>query len=101
MDKTFLVEQLGAKLRALLQNVHRASSAAQADSRSGAQRAVNLARGQERREVEVRAALEALDAFRPKPLGKSQPIGLGAVVELEDEDAQGGRTLFLAPVGAG
>jgi transcription elongation GreA/GreB family factor len=34
-----------------------------------------------------------------RPWSKGEPIGLGAVVEVENEE--GGRTLFLAPVGAG
>ena len=51
------------------------------------------------KEITDHIALDALDAFRPRPLKRGEPIGLGAVVELEDGDC--GRTLFLAPVGAG
>jgi transcription elongation GreA/GreB family factor len=99
MDKTFLIEQLGTKLRAAVQHTHRASEDARADARSGAARAVNIALGQGQRSVAARVALDALDEFRVRPLKKGEPIGLGAVVEIEDET--GGRTLFLAPVGAG
>ncbi|MBX5481735.1 MAG: GreA/GreB family elongation factor [Myxococcaceae bacterium] len=99
MDKTFLVEQLGERLRAVLQETHRAAVAAREDAKSGAQRAVNLARGQLQRYENARAALEALESFRVRPLRKGEPITLGAVVEVEDGEC--GRTLFLAPVGAG
>ena len=88
-------------MREAVQLTHRASSTAQADAESGAARAINLALGQGRRSIEARAALDALDAFRPRPLRRGEAIGLGAVVELELEDDQSGRTVFLAPVGAG
>lgn len=99
MDKKFLLEQLGAKLRAAVQTTHRASEEARADARSGAQRALNLAQGQTLRSVAAREALDALDQFRITPLKKGEPIRLGAVVEVEDGEA--GRTFFLAPVCAG
>jgi transcription elongation GreA/GreB family factor len=99
MDKTFLMEQLGAKLRAAVQSTHRASEEARQDARSGAQRALNLAQGQTLRSVAAREALDALDEFRITPLKKGDVIGLGAVVEVEDGDA--GRTFFVAPVCGG
>lgn len=99
MDKTFLVEQLGHKLRTLVQTTHKASEDARADAKSGAARAVNLAQGQTMRSVHAREALDALDSFHVRPLKKGEPIGLGAVVEVEDGDA--GRTFFLAPVCGG
>lgn len=101
MDKAFLVEQLGARMREAVQSAHRAASEARADSKSGAARAVNLARGQTQRELSARAALEALELFRPRPVGARGAIGLGSVVELELEGGDRGQTLFLAPVGAG
>ena len=99
MDKTFLVAQLGAKLRDAVQKTHRSSQDARTEARTGAPRAVNLALGQGQRSAAARLALDALDSFRPRPIGRGERIGLGAVVELESEEA--GRTLFLAPVGAG
>ena len=99
MDKTFLVQQLGARVREALQQTHRAATEAREDARSGANRAVNLARGQLQRFENAKAALEALDSFRVQPLRRGEAIGLGAVVEVEDGDT--GRTLFIAPVGAG
>jgi transcription elongation GreA/GreB family factor len=99
MDKTFLLRQLGERLRAALQATHTASREASEDARSGAARAVNLARGQQQRSEAVRAQLDALDAFHPRPHVKGQPIGLGALVEVEDGET--GKTLFLAPVCGG
>jgi transcription elongation GreA/GreB family factor len=99
MDKSFLVEQLGARIREAVQHTHRAAMDAKEDARSGAARAVNLARGQLQRSTSAREALDALDAFRVRPLRRGEPIGLGAVVELEDGER--GRTVFIAPVGAG
>lgn len=99
MDKAYLVEQLGAHLREAVQMAHRSHRDAREDARSGAARAVNLARGQGQRDAVARAALDALDAFHPRPLKRGESIGLGAIVEVEDGDC--GRTLFIAPVGAG
>lgn len=99
MDKTFLLEQLGAKLRSAVQSTHKASEEAREDARSGAQRALNIAQGQTLRSVAARQAMDALDAFHVRPLKKGEPIGLGAVVEVEDGEA--GRTFFLAPVCGG
>lgn len=99
MDKSFLVEQLGARLRDDVQQSHRASSEARQDARSGAARAVNLALGHSLRSTAARNALDALDEFRVRPFRRGEPVGLGAVVEVEDGSM--GRTLFLAPVGAG
>ncbi|MGA9525955.1 MAG: GreA/GreB family elongation factor [Myxococcaceae bacterium] len=99
MDKTFLVQQLGAKLRDAVQQTHRAASEARQDARSGASRAVNMAKGQGLRSVAAREALDAMDQFHVRPLRKGDPIGLGAVVEVEAEES--GRTLFIAPTGAG
>jgi transcription elongation GreA/GreB family factor len=100
MDKTILVQQLGARIREAVQQTHRSMSEAKEDARSGASRAVNMAKAQGLRSTAAREALDALDSFRVRPLQKGEPIGLGAVVEVEDEES-GGRTLFIAPVGAG
>lgn len=99
MDKTFLLQQLGARLRAAVEATHAASSEARSDARSGAARAVNMAKAQSMRSVAAREALDALDQFRVKPLRSTDPIQLGAVVEVESE--LGGRTLFIAPVCGG
>jgi transcription elongation GreA/GreB family factor len=99
MDKTFLLEQLGQKIRDAVILKHKAGAEARQDARSGADRAVNLAKGQTARELQAKAALDELILFRPKPFHAKEPIGLGAVVELEDGES--GKTLFIAPVGAG
>ncbi len=99
MDKAFLLEQLGERLRGSLAVVHKATTEAREDARSGAARAVNMARGTAQRELDAKAALDALEVFRPRPLRKNEPISLGAIVEVEDGES--GRTLFLAPCGAG
>lgn len=99
MDKTFLLAQLGERMRAAAQLNHRSAVESRGEARTGAARAVNLARGQVQRATAAWAALDALDAFRPKPLGRGEAIGLGAIVEVEGDES--GKTLFLAPVGAG
>lgn len=99
MDKTFLAEQLGSRLREAAHESTRALSEAAQDARSGADRAVNIAKGQALRNERVRAELEAIANFDPKPLGKNATVTLGALIEIEGEDS--GRTLFLAPAGAG
>jgi transcription elongation GreA/GreB family factor len=99
MDKIFLVEQLGEKLRMAVQETHRAAEEARTDARSGAPRAVNIALGQGKRSAAAREALDAMDTFRVHPLQKGERIGMGTVVEVEDGES--GRTLFIAPVGAG
>src|SRR3954470_15222173 len=99
MDKTFLLNQLAEKIRATVHHTLDAALEAGEEARTGANRAVNLARGQSLRTAAARQALDALDAFRVGPLKCGEPIGLGAVVEVEDGNA--GRTLFLAPVGGG
>jgi transcription elongation GreA/GreB family factor len=99
MDKTFLLAQLGERLRGQVQQSHRASQDAREDARSGAARAVNLALGHGARSSATREALDALETFRPAQMGKGGRIGLGAIVEVEDGER--GQTLFIAPVGAG
>jgi len=48
----------------------------------------------------VLAELAVLDSFRPQPMPRGARIAVGSIVEVESEDGQG-RTIFLAPVGAG
>jgi transcription elongation GreA/GreB family factor len=99
MDKSVLMTQLGEHLRSAVQQTHRAAQEAREDARSGAARAVNIARGHLQRSTQAREALDALDTVRLKVFRKGEPIGLGAVVEIEGDE--GGKTLFLAPAGAG
>ena len=54
MDKSFLIEQLGARMREAVQSTHQAAREASQDARSGASRAVNLAKGQLQRSTTAR-----------------------------------------------
>lgn len=112
MDKSILVEQLLAKLRRSARVAEAESDAAAIEARDGAtpgervetsQTALEfsrMARAQARRAQEIRAAIDALLGFRPKPLTGRARVELGALVEVEDEEGHG-QTLFLAPAGAG
>ncbi len=111
MDKRLLVDQLTRKLRASAEIAHRSQKVAAQEAREGATPAEKredarvalesggLARGQAQRQERVRAEIDALDAFHPQVIRRDAQISLGAIVEVEDDE--GGRTFFLAPVGAG
>lgn len=111
MNKQFLVEQLMERLRETAAVARRATQAAADEARDGASPAEkredarvhleysSLARGQAERAQRAAAELSVLETFRPPAFGPDSPVGLGAIVEVEDEDQ--GRTFFLAPVGAG
>lgn len=112
MDKSTLVDQLIEKLRASARIAESESDAAAIEARDGATAAERvedsrtalefsrMARAQALRAQEIRAAIEALSVFRPKPLADGARVELGALVEVEDEEGRG-QTLFLAPAGAG
>ncbi|MBX7101171.1 MAG: GreA/GreB family elongation factor [Myxococcaceae bacterium] len=99
MDKTSLVQQLSEKLRDVANQSVRVAGESREDAKSGAARAVNLARGTAARTEGAFQALEAVETFRPGPMPKGARIGLGSVVEIENET--GGKTVFIAPAGAG
>ncbi|MBI5547902.1 MAG: GreA/GreB family elongation factor [Deltaproteobacteria bacterium] len=111
MDKKVLVEQLAERLRTAARTARRASQEAAQEAREGATPAERredarvaleqggLARGQERRAEQAAVSLAAIERFQPPSFAPNARIDLGAIVEIEDEE--GGRTLFLAPVGAG
>lgn len=112
MDKLALVAQLTERLRESARTAEDASDAAADEARSGATPAEKredartalefsrMARAQARRAAQARTDVTTLEAFRPAPLARGASIGLGALVEVEDEEGQG-LTFFLAPVGAG
>ena len=100
MDKAFLVEQLHARVRTRAEEARRQAADAHLESKTGAQRAVNLAKGTSQRFEAAVAAVDAIESFRPHPLKRGERIGLGAIVEIEGEEG-GGKTVFLAPAGAG
>jgi transcription elongation GreA/GreB family factor len=111
MDKSFLVEQLAAELRATARTAKSAMEAAASEARDGAtpaekredarvmQENSGLARGHKARLDRASAELAALEAFAPPRLAARARVQLGAIVEVEDGEE--GRTFFLAPVGAG
>jgi len=112
MDKAALVTQLVERVRASARTAEAASDAAAEEAREGATPAEKredsrtalefsrLARAQAKRAVQARADVATLEAFRPAVFARGAPIGVGALVEVEDEDGQG-LTFFLLPVGAG
>lgn len=99
MDKAFLQAQLTAKLKAIYDQALRANEDARLDAKTGAPRAVNLAAATKTRLEAAEAAWAAVADFKPSAMRKGERIGLGALVELED--GEGGKTLFVAPAGAG
>jgi len=111
MDKSFLIEQLTARLRESAAVARKASEAAADEARDGATPAekrenarvamefAGLARGQKERAGRAAAELSTLETFRPGRLPPRAAIVVGAIVEVEDGSQ--GRTFFLAPVGAG
>jgi transcription elongation GreA/GreB family factor len=113
MDKRFLVDQLIERLRGSAQVALQASESAAVEARDGATPAEKredartalefgtLARAQSKRAQRAIGEVDSLTAFRPETWTRGKPIGLGAVVEVEDADSGEGRTFFLAPVGAG
>ncbi|MCC6849888.1 MAG: GreA/GreB family elongation factor [Deltaproteobacteria bacterium] len=58
-----------------------------------------LARGHRARLERAVSELGLLERFRPPRFSSRSPVALGAIVEVED--GAEGRTLFLAPAGAG
>jgi len=112
MDKRFLVQQLVERLRRSAEVAEQASEAAAEEAREGATPAERredsrtalefsrLARAQARRAAQARSDLDALAGWVPEPLAAGASIGLGALVEVEDEEGHG-LTFLLAPVGAG
>lgn len=99
MDKSFLVEQLNAKLKAMSATAQKFAAETLNEAKSGSNRAVNLAKATTNHSATAIEATFALESFRAKPLRPRDPISLGAVVEIEDGLA--GKTLFIAPAGAG
>ena len=109
MDKQFMFDQLAERIRASAEVATREHEAAAAEAKEGAtadeKRAdarvalefSNLAHAQGERARAALQDLAVLERFRA-PAG-SERINLGSIVEVEDGDD--GRTLLLAPVGAG
>ncbi len=113
MDKQDLVGQLAHQLTASARAALGARDAAVLEARDGATpdekredaRAAHqlgtLGKTQQRRAQQALAEADVLATFKPRPIPATAAIGLGAIVEIEDEESAEGRTFFLAPVGAG
>jgi transcription elongation GreA/GreB family factor len=109
MDKQFLIDQLAGRIRESVQVAQREQEAAAQEARDGATPSEkrddarvaiefsNLAKAQGRRANAALDDLAALECFHP--CKTSSRVSVGNVVEIEDGDL--GRTIFLAPVGAG
>jgi transcription elongation GreA/GreB family factor len=109
MDKQFMVAQLAARIRDTLQVALREQEAAAIEARDGATPSEkrddarialefsNLARAQARRARAAREELERIERFQPG--SPASRVRLGDIVEIEDGAT--GRTIFLAPAGAG
>jgi transcription elongation GreA/GreB family factor len=109
MDKQLMIDQLAARIRDSLQVALREQEAAALEAREGAtpsekrddaRTAIefsNLAQAQGRRALAAREDLTKIENFRARKAGAR--VSLGDIVEIEDGDT--GRTIFLAPVGAG
>jgi transcription elongation GreA/GreB family factor len=110
MNKQELIAQLVRQLEASARSALSARDAAAQEAKEGATpdekredaRAAHqmqtLGAAQQRRAQQALADVDALARFKP---GSMSTIGVGAIVEIEDEETGEGRTFFLAPVGAG
>mgnify|MGYP000918019993 FL=1 len=58
-----------------------------------------LARGQARRVDDLSSALSAVQAMSLRPFRDDQPIAIGALVQVEEDDQE--RLFFIAPEGGG
>jgi transcription elongation GreA/GreB family factor len=110
MNKQDLIAQLVRQLESSARSALSARDAAAVEAREGATpdekredaRAAHqlqtLGAAQQRRAQQALADVDTLTRFKP---GMMSTIGVGAIVEIEDEESGEGRTFFLAPVGAG
>jgi len=109
MNKRALLKAILAALQAELLTCVRAAKSARAEATDEQSRAENkydtrglevsyLAAGQVRQAVELEAAIAAFEALPVRKFGSGEAIGLGAVVELEQN---GERTLYFIGPSAG
>jgi transcription elongation GreA/GreB family factor len=112
MDKQFMIDQLAARIRESAQVAMREHEAAAEEARDGATPAEkredartavefsSLARAQGKRADTALADLATIEAMRLPNVSAEKPrVAVGTIIEVEDGDE--GRTIFLAPVGAG
>ena len=113
MDKADLVAQLVDQLAASARGALAAREAAATEAREGAtpdekredaraaHQLATLGTAQQRRAQQALAEIDALAQWKPQPLPSTARIAVGAIIEIEDPESGHGRTLFLAPTGAG
>jgi transcription elongation GreA/GreB family factor len=113
MDKRDLLAQLERTLSDLANEALEASAAAAQEAQQGATSKekrddarvaieyAGLARGQKLRAERAQRELDAVASLRLSTSSSAAQIELGSVVEVENEDTGEGRTLLLAPAGAG
>jgi transcription elongation GreA/GreB family factor len=113
MDKQALVAQLIEQIRVSLGVAERERIAAAEATRDDEDAKVRredtrmviefaaLAHGQGKRARDALMALSQLESFQPQPIPRGGQVELGALLEIEDEESGEGRTLFIAPAGAG
>lgn len=110
MNKQDLVAQLVHQLQASARAALAARDATISEARDGATpdekredaRAAHqqgtLGKAQQKRAQQALAEVDAVAQWKPAAMSK---VAVGAIVEIEDPDSGEGRTLFVAPVGAG
>ena len=108
-----MVDQLRDKITAAARAALSASEAVRSEATDGAtpeekredaraaQQASTLGKAQDLRAKRALAEADQLQQFRPRPLPEKSVIGLGAIVEIEEDESGEGRTFFLSPVGGG
>ena len=113
MDKQDQVAQLVRQLETSARTALAARDAAAAEARDGAtpdekredaraaHQLSSIGKVSQRRAQQALDEVSMLVGFKPPPLPANAKIGLGAIVEVEDEETGEGRTFFLAPVGGG
>ena len=96
MDKRLLIQKIVAQLDAELDRYTQAARAAQADATDDQSKAENkydtrgleasyLAHGQSRQAMETAQAREQFAALDARTFGPGEPVGIGALVELEGD----------------
>ncbi|HYC01556.1 MAG TPA: GreA/GreB family elongation factor [Candidatus Limnocylindrales bacterium] len=111
IDKAGLLAALRARLEAQLAELIAAQKSVQAGAfhpenkqeHSKDTRAIEsayLARGLAERVESLQDGIAAVSLLKPRPFGAGDPVGVGAVVTIEDEDGAASQYL-IAPAGAG
>ncbi len=109
MDKERLIKKIIGQLVEELEAYFRAAHVAHAESTHEQSKAENkydtraleasyLAHGQARQAAELEAAIAAFENMEARSFGVNDPIGIGALVELEDA---GQRTFYFIAANAG